>query len=112
MLSDWERGKLVLDLNKIIFIFDRSVEKFDKQQVTFLIYDVGEQSTKTFYLFFNESAFYCIIITDSPGILCVDSGQYSNSHLLPNLLVMSTPRAFYMAVTTTSDEDYHESLYL
>ena len=51
MLSDWERGKLVLDLNKIIFIFDRSVEKFDKQQVTFLIYDVGEQSTKTFYLF-------------------------------------------------------------
>ena len=51
MLSDWERGKLVLDLNKIIFIFDRSVEKFDKQQVTLFIYDVGEQSTKTFYLF-------------------------------------------------------------
>ena len=48
MLSDRERGKLVLDLNKIILIFDRSVEKFDKQQVTFLIYDVGEQSTQTF----------------------------------------------------------------
>ena len=46
------KGKTaVLDLNEIIFIFDRSVEKFDKQQVTFLIYDVGEQSTKTFYLF-------------------------------------------------------------
>ena len=111
MLSDWERGKLVLDLNKIILIYDRSVEKFDKQPVTFLIYDVGEQSTKTFKLFFNESAFYCIIIKDSPSILCVDSGQYSNLHLLPNLLVISTPRAFY-AVTTTSDQDYHESLYL
>ena len=57
MLSDWERGKLVLDLNKIIFIFDRSAEKFDKQQVTLLIYDVGEQSTKTFYLFLTKVPF-------------------------------------------------------
>ena len=57
MLSDWERGKLVLDLNKIIFIFDRSVEKFDKQQVTLFIYDVGEQSTKTFYPFLTKLPF-------------------------------------------------------
>ena len=57
MLSDWERGKLVLDLNKIIFIFDRSVEKCDKQQVTLFIYDVGEQSTKTFYLFLTKVPF-------------------------------------------------------
>ena len=57
MLSDWERGKLVLDLNKISFNFDRSVEKFDKQQVTLFIYDVGEQSTKTFYLFLTKVPF-------------------------------------------------------
>ena len=52
------KGKTaVLDLNKIIFIFDRSVEKFDKQQVTLFIYDVGEQSTKTFYLFLTKVPF-------------------------------------------------------
>ena len=63
MLSDWERGKLVLDLNKIIFIFDRSVEKFDKQQVTLFIYDVGEQSTKTFYLFLTKVPFIVVAKT-------------------------------------------------
>ena len=61
MLSDWETGKLVLDLNKIIFIFDRSVEKFDKQQVTLFIYDVGEQSTKTFYLFLTKVPFIVLL---------------------------------------------------
>ena len=61
MLSDWERGKLVLDLNKIIFIFDCSVEKFDKQQVTLFIYDVGEQSTKTFYLFLTKVSFIVLL---------------------------------------------------
>ena len=80
MLSDLERGKLrywiltrlflfltgkgktaVLDLNKIIFIFDRSVEKFDKQQVTLFIYDVGEQSTKTFYLFLTKVPFIVLL---------------------------------------------------
>ena len=56
------KGKTaVLDLNEIIFIFDRSVEKFDKQQVTSFIYDVGEQSTKTFYLFLTKVPFIVLL---------------------------------------------------
>ena len=56
------KGKTaVLDLNEIIFIFDRSVEKFDKQQVTLFIYDVGEQSTKTFYLFLTKVPFIVLL---------------------------------------------------
>ena len=76
------------------------------------------------FTFFNESAFYCIIITAAqayylwihrqPKHTMCGFGSIFHLPSSPQFVgdEYATRLRFYMAVTTTSDEDYHESLYL